>query len=56
MTLGKYLEENLADILSELCQYQKCDNCSLRALFSGRRCPLWDMSPEDALDFPVEPY
>lgn len=55
MTLREFFEDNLADTVAELCQYQQCDNCSIRGLFTGERCPLWDVSIEDALDLPVEP-
>lgn len=29
MTWREYFEEHLEEMLDELCQYQKCDNCSL---------------------------
>lgn len=35
MTFREYLEENLEEIVVELCQYQDCENCSVRALFGG---------------------
>lgn len=40
MTLKKYVIENLDDFIFELCQYQKCDNCSLGSVDSCvlRRC------------------
>lgn len=32
MTFEEYFTENLSDIVAELCQYQKCDNCSIGEL------------------------
>ena len=52
MDLREYLTEHIADVLAELCQYQKCDNCSIGSLFED--CPLWKRSIEEALDCEVE--
>ena len=52
MTLEEYIMENLPDIVAELCQYQKCDNCSIGSLFD--RCPLLDMTAEEALNCEVK--
>lgn len=52
MTLREYIENNIADVVAELCQYQQCDNCSIGSLFN--RCPLLDMPAEEALDWSEE--
>ena len=52
MSFEEYFIENLSDIIAELCQYQKCDNCSIGELSKQHgwgRCPLHDMSIEDML-------
>lgn len=48
-TLREYIEENIERVVEELCQYQSCDNCSIGSMYE--RCPLLDMSVEEALDW-----
>ena len=52
MTIRDYIIENIEDIVAELCQYQNCDNCSIGSLFN-RRCPLLDMSVDEAVDVEI---
>lgn len=52
MTIREYIEDNVADVVAELCQYQQCDNCSIGSMFV--RCPLLDMSVEEAIDLDFE--
>lgn len=48
MTLREYIEDNIDDVVAELCQYQQCDNCSIGSLF--KRCPLLDYPIPEAID------
>lgn len=52
MTLREYIEDNMCDVVAELCQYQHCDNCSIGSLygFSSDICPLQYNSIEEVID------
>lgn len=55
-TLRDIVEEKLEDFVFELCQYQKCDNCSIGSLTSCvlRRChdfPLDEPLNEEELRY-----
>lgn len=58
MTLREYIEENVCDIVAELCQYQRCDNCSIASLYgySSDICPLQYKSVEDVIDEDISDY
>lgn len=51
-TIREYIENSIEDVVSELCQYQACDNCSIGSRF--QRCPLLDMPVCDAVDWREE--
>lgn len=53
MTLREYIEENICDIIEELCQYQNCDNCPIDALYHWN-CPLRFNNIEEIIDKDIE--
>lgn len=49
MTIREYIEENIEDVVAELCQYQQCGNCSIGSMF--KKCPLLNMPIDEAIDW-----
>lgn len=52
-TYREYIEDNAADILAELCQYQNCDNCSIGGIHY-EQCPLKEHTCEEVLDMEMD--
>ena len=53
-TLREYIEDNVEDVVAELCQYQNCDNCSIGSLYKNNNCKLHTMTIEEAVDEEIE--
>lgn len=53
MTLREYIEENVCDIVDELCQCQHCDDCSIDLFYHGN-CLLRFNTIEEVIDKDIE--